>query len=187
MPAEIPARIPTSCQSYSNNVRTHYHFPLSTTIKDIKSTHRILWKKNTGEFEVKSDEKYSHYNSTFKSNRLFIRLKQTFDRQWENLIDSLGKKNKIIENKMEYITDKILEINPEKISLEVTDEGSIYYVFIKNSMKIYLQNFLLEDCGSDEAIVSIFKEEENSINYAGTLNASLETINHAIFRLSNLK
>jgi hypothetical protein len=75
-------------------------------------------------------------------------------------------------------TCTLIRIGPlNQQSLEVTNEGSIFYTVLKNDIAIYLQHFLIDEFdGTDEAIVSVFRDDdENILNFGGTL---VEAISH---------
>ena len=105
------------------------------------------------------------------SNRRFIKLEQSFLKQLEELPELFGDQNKfLLQEKMKVSTDPLLSCSPDKMSLELTNEGSIFYTLIKNDITIYLQHYLIDRFDeTDEAIVSVYKGDHNSLNYGGAL------------------
>jgi hypothetical protein len=105
------------------------------------------------------------------TTKQFIKLEQSFKQQLENHPEFFeGQKHYLLIEKMKISADALLTCQPDKISLQVTDEGSIYYTILKNDITIYFQHYLIDEFdGNDEAIVTIYKGEKNLLNYGGSL------------------
>ncbi len=127
--------------------------------------------KGTGElFNGMTGDPLASYNS-FRNLKQFIRLEKSFKSQLENDPGIFGNQNTyVLQENMKISAEALLDCMPEKISLRVTDEGSIFYTVIKGDLKIYLQHFLINEFDdTDEAIISIFQGNDNLLNYAGEL------------------
>ena len=67
------------------------------------------------------------------------------------------------------------------ISLEVTNEGSIFYTWKKNDISLYLDHYLVDEYdGKDEAIISIYKNNDKLVDFAGSLDEAIIRINNAL-------
>ena len=78
---------------------------------------------------------------------------------------------------MKISSDAILKIFPDRVSLEITDEGSIFYKIIKGDTTVFFEHFLIdEDDDTDEAIITVYQNDENILNFGGSLT---EVINEA--------
>lgn len=117
-------------------------------------------------------------NTPINDNKKFIKLEQSFSYQLEQSNDLFDGQNQYsLKEKMKLSTDALLSCYPEKISLELTVEGSIFYTLIKNDIKIYFQHFLIDEFDdSEEAIVSVFKDDYNLLNYAGSLHETISQL-----------
>jgi len=79
---------------------------------------------------------------------------------------------------MKLSAEVLLQCFPDRISLEITNEGSIFYTVRKNDITIYFQHFLVDEFdGADEAIVSVFKGENPLLNYGGSLSDTINQLN----------
>lgn len=125
----------------------------------------------TGEmYNRTTSDSLASYNP-FKNIRQFISLEKSFLKQLEEDDDIFQNQNTfLLQEKMKISAEALLDCMPDKVSLRLTDVGSIFYTIIKNDLKIYFQHFLIEEFDeSDEAIISIFSGNENVLNYAGSL------------------
>ncbi len=142
----------------------------------------IAREQGTGEMGNKFVEDSGTFQNSFNSNRQFIKLEQSFDQQLANLQEVFGEQIEyVLHEKMKLSADAILNCSPDKISLQLTREGGIFYTFLKGDTTVYFEHFLIDEYDdSDEAIVSVFKGAENVINYAGSLSDALTELNKAL-------
>ncbi|HEY4288114.1 MAG TPA: hypothetical protein VGN00_13505 [Puia sp.] len=115
-------------------------------------------------------------------NRRFIKLDRSFISQLsqENNVFS-GHPEYILREKMKISAELLLSCEPDVISLEVTNEGSIFYTWRKNDISIYLDHYLIEEHdGKDEAIVSIYKNNDKVADFAGSLDEVIVQINNSL-------
>lgn len=189
MPAEIKKKIdsyssPEAYYSFVNGA----HFPviLSGSVANINSF--IAWEQNSGESGNTFSEENVLPQNSFNNNRQFIRLEQSFQQQLDLLSNIFeGQKSYILKEKMKISVDVILNCSPDKISLQLTEEGSIFYTFLKDGSTVYFQHYLIDEYDdSDEAIVSIFKGDENIVNFAGSLSDAFTILNKSLFSESSL-
>jgi len=182
MPAELPVRIDNYFpqQAYYATFDHRGYLPvISSSVGSVNPP--IAWEQNTGE----SGNSYAEETpqNSFNTNRQFIKLQQSFDLQLEQFENLFQDQNKYaLKEKMKYSAEAILNCSPDRISLQITDEGSIFYTFLKNGSTIYFQHYLIDEYdGSDEAIISIFRGEENTINFAGSLSETFTELNKVLF------
>ena len=109
------------------------------------------------------------------STRRFINLEQSFLQQFEKRQDHFpGLTEYFAKEKMKQSAEPLLFCAPDTISLQLTQDGSIYYTVRKNDIAIYLDHFLIDEFdGRDEAIVSIFKKDEKLLDFGGTLEETM--------------
>ncbi len=140
---------------------------------------RIAWDHNTGMMQNAGAENFLIATNSFKNNKQFIKLYQSFSEQLEMNADVFfGENNYTLQEKMKISSDAILKIFPDKVSLEVTDGGSIFYKIIKGDTSIFFEHFLIaEDDGPDEAIITVYQNDENILNFGGSLTEVINETN----------
>ncbi len=113
------------------------------------------------------------------TTRDFIKLEQSFFtqmKQHEAFFD--GQNQYALHEKMKLSSELLLYSSPDAISLQLTEEGSIFYTVRKNEFYIYLQHYLIDEFDeTDEAIVSIYNRNEKLLDYGGTLEESIRQLN----------
>jgi hypothetical protein len=180
MPAEMPpireSELNPMCAYFATAEMASLRMFYATATKTQTS---IAWNPNTGDFKNNSMDDNSYLHTSFNNNRQFIHLQQSFTQCLDqNLSVFEGQNNYVLDEKMRLSADALLNYCPDKISLQVTDEGSIFYTLSKDELSIYFQHFLIDDQdGSDEAIITVYKGEENILNYGGSLVDTLGMMN----------
>lgn len=64
----------------------------------------------------------------------------------------------------------LLSMNPERLGLEVTNEGTLYYNFKKQDFDLHIETHFYYENLEDDLVVSLFKNDEPRLNIAGSLN-----------------
>lgn len=144
---------------------------------------RIDWQNNTGdEYPIGFTRSNQFARSPYNNNRQFIRLYETFN-------SALKKMPKLTEEqtlyslleKMKFSSNLLLKFNPDRISLQLTDDGAIYYTLLINNITLYVSQYLNADVeGIDEFLVSVFLGEENLLNATGNMNEILYSLNKTL-------
>jgi hypothetical protein len=191
MPAEIHNKIGFyQPEAYYSNIAGNRYLPIIQSETVIMHT-IIAWEQNTGESGNDHVEDVSYNMHSFKSNRQYIKLEQSFKQQLDSFKIFSDQNQYLLKEKMKLSAEAILNYSPDKISLQLTYEGSIFYTFIKGNTVIYFQHFLIDEFDdSDEAIISIYKDQVNIINFAGSLTDVILELNNEFmpdtsFLLSN--
>ena|GEM_PF-4493779 len=114
--------------------------------------------------------------------RPFIKLERSFNQQMLRLGgDFSGQSSYVLHEKMKMSAELLLHCSPDAISLELTDEGSIFYTVRKNHFSLYLDHYLAGEIeGKDEAIVSVFRNNDKILDFAGTLDETLIQLNKVL-------
>lgn len=138
--------------------------------------HPIAWKQNTGEIAL------SHMPINFigqvsiSNNRQFIKLQQALNKQIKLREELLSDCSTEIEANFKFSSESLLNFSPDKISLQLTDDLSIFYTILKGDLTIYFEHFITDDFDSDEVIFSVFRGNKNIINFAGSFSDSLKEL-----------
>lgn len=116
------------------------------------------------------------------SNKKFINYQLKFQEQFNRLkqyFDGMG----IVEAKLKFSSSlsPILYLNPDSLSMELTYEKSIFYTIKKGIYTIFIQHNLdIENEEDDEAILSIFKNDEKLPSCAGGLATIMQEASSVI-------
>lgn len=143
----------------------------------------IQWQENTGESGSFITEGRYASPVFFNNNRQFIHLEESFEKQLHQFEYVFQDQNIYsLNEKMRLSTEAILNYFPDKVSLELTNEGSIFYTFLKNDFIVYFQHFLIDEFdGNDEVLISIFKGAKSIINFAGSFVEGINELNKSLF------
>jgi len=114
--------------------------------------------------------------------RPFIKLQRSFNQQlsrWSG--DFCGQSNYVLREKMKLSAELLLHCSPDAISLELTEEGSIFYTVRKNHFSLYLDHYLAGEIeGKDESIVSVFRNNDKILDFAGTMDETIVQLNKVL-------
>ena len=143
---------------------------------------QIAWEHNSGDIVNSLAEGVLPVHNSFNMNRQFIQLEKSFHDQIGKYPDVFdGKPEYLLQERMKISAEAMLKCAPDKVSLEITDEGSVFYTFPKDDARIYFQHFLVEDDEEmDEALVTIYKGDDKVLNYAGSLTDTIKEL-HSFF------
>jgi hypothetical protein len=116
------------------------------------------------------------------TTRQFIKLERTFNAQLaESEACFPGQTDYVLREKMKLSSELLLHCLPDAISLQLTDEGSIFYTVRKHAFSLYLDHYLVDEFdGRDEAIVSIYKNDEKLLDFAGSLEEIVMRLNKVL-------
>jgi hypothetical protein len=109
------------------------------------------------------------------SDRQFIKLLQSFKEKIQQGGLPQGQSEFFWLEKMKISASELLDvIHPDKISLNLTHENSIFYTLLKNDIVIFFEHFLVEEHDdNDEAGFTAFRGDQKLANYGGSLHESL--------------
>ncbi|MEO5995265.1 MAG: hypothetical protein ABIN89_01115 [Chitinophagaceae bacterium] len=143
----------------------------------------IKWESNTGLITGQEiSDLRSDPTQDYKNTRQFIKLDQAFREQLKEYSEAFkGKTNFALKELMNLSSDILLKTLPDKISLQLTEEGCIFYTLLKNNITIFFSHYLTADIHDiDESIISIYKGESNLLNYAGELWETIHAANKVL-------
>jgi|SRR6185437_12454792 len=121
------------------------------------------------------------YNSILISNsdRKLIHFEKSFKNQFELLSAYFQNLNfQEANEKLSSSLISLLNINPDVISMELTRDKSIFYTLKKQDYTFFIQHFLNEiEDDEDEAILTVFKDDNKLPSYAGSLLQTISELN----------
>lgn len=124
-------------------------------------------------------ENYNSASELFENDKEFVRINHEFKTQFKAKSEYfLGLSLNDVNRKMKTSLSELLYFSPEKISLQLTNEGSLFYTFLKDGAKFYLQHYLNTANNEDEAFLNIFYSDENNENFAGELSNILQQLRY---------
>jgi hypothetical protein len=150
--------------------------------KEVPTT---LSKKNTYTALLTKPGEWRH-TPVDDTTRRYIKLEQSFLHQFEQQASNFAGQTKyVLQEKMKISSELLLHCFPDAISLQLTDEGSLFYTVRKNDIHIYLQHYLFDEFdGTDEAIVSVFRGDEKLLDYGGTLAETIAQLSAVLAKES---
>lgn len=109
------------------------------------------------------------------SDRQFIKIFKSFKEKIKQADIPEGQSEFLWLEKMKVSASELLDIiHPDRISLDLTHENSIFYTMLKNDIVIFFEHFLVEDHDdNDEAGFTAFRGNQKLTNYGGSLHESL--------------
>ena len=133
------------------------HFPINHLIQYIASKYRI------------SDDKEGMVQDTFVS------LIESFQRQIREMGEYFVSVSAIeIEEKIAITSKLLLLCKPDKISLQLTNDGSVFYTIICGDLVIYFERYIVKKVimdepeeDSEECLVAVKKRGRSVIAYFG--------------------
>lgn len=129
-----------------------------------------LSKKNTDPYLLTEPGEWDH-TPIDDTTRQFIKLERSFLKQLEQQTFSFqGLTQYALKEKMKISSEILLHCFPDAISLQLTEEGSIFYTMRKNDIHVYLQHYLIDEFDeADETIVSVYRGDDKLLDFGGTL------------------
>lgn len=116
----------------------------------------------------------THHNET---NKMFIKLNKILSEQFINISEyynniSLSE----IKSISSTIINKLISLSPDALSLELTNEESIFYTFKRDAYSFYIQHYFeTEDDGFNATLVT-FKGDNKIDSINGDINNILASI-----------
>jgi hypothetical protein len=150
----------------------------------------IGWQNNTGD-----DCSIGFCNSNLltrstsnNNNRQFIRLVESFKDSIHRYPEFKKQLNPFSwEEKMKFSANLLLKFSPDKISLQITSGGSIYYTLLLGDLTLYVSHYLnAEEEDVDEYLVSVFSGEQGILHAAGNVNEVLQSL-QKVFNRHNIR
>jgi len=112
--------------------------------------------------------------SVIESNNKFINLLTSLNEQFSQLshyYNNQPRINKVFSQACSYL----LELNPDKISVELTYNDSIEFAFKKNDFTFFFELFI-EDSHADEVIYSSYYKSTKRPSYAGDFISAINSL-----------
>lgn len=103
------------------------------------------------------------------TDSLFLKLDQSWNSQYESMKEYFTTDKFSLTEKVKWFIELLLQFNPDKMTLEVTRDKSIFYTIIKDNVTIYAEHYveLNDNDELDELIVSIYIDSAQTFNYGG--------------------
>ena len=119
----------------------------------------------------------------FSNDKILIDTRLSIKNQLKHYL-SYYEENRINKEYLNYIFEtslnEILKFNPEKLSVEITHDYSLFYSIFKNDIKVYLEFFLKNEEDEDSAMLSVYKSDENMKSFGGSWHYIFEKLKSEI-------
>lgn len=133
---------------------------------------------NMGIFDQMSLDETGSDLRILETNNKFIDLFTEFNNQYKILTDLYSGFSYLeIERIFSKTCSKLLELNPDKISVELTYNQSIVFTFKKDSYTFFFERFI-DDSNQekDEVIFSFYKDAKKLPSFAGSFELAISSI-----------
>lgn len=139
---------------------------------------------------VKLSRKRVDSSEVFREiDRKIISLDKEFNKQYEKCNEIYSKEDYYdYRDKFSKLTLEMLKMNPEKLSIELTNEKSAFFTAIKGDITLFFEQYLeeLEDDNEDEALVSVYVNKESKEGYSGSLKYCLNKARTILYDITSV-
>lgn len=145
-----------------------------TTIRKIDrhTTEKVF----SAQHEIGTQHKYGN-------DKILINTRLSIKNQLKHYL-SYYEENRINQKYLNYIFEtslnEILKFNPDRLSVEITHDFSLFYTIFKNDIKVYLEFFLKNEEDEDSAMLSVYNSNENMKSFGGSWHYIFEKLKSEI-------
>lgn len=117
-------------------------------------------------------------------SKTFVRYMQKFLKHYEAVKDKIsGYSEPDIRKKVENSLSELLLINAEAMSVELTEEDTLFFTIKKSNYSFYIDQYLRSDFNDDnEFVMTMFKETKMFSSKSGDLQYLVKTINEELLQ-----
>ena len=120
-----------------------------------------------------------HKESDLLISRKFVKILRDLENQFgsDDYFNSESFTN--IKSKIEPFISYLLSLSPDNIKAEATYDDSVFFTFVKNGKKYFLEKYLNDSIGFDDIEMSLVGNDdpENTRSYGGTTSQVLREFN----------
>lgn len=113
-----------------------------------------------------------------KKNRRYVEYISEFTNKWNSEKQHFNSFTKdFVWGKFKVTIDQLLQLKPDYLSFNLTDDCSIFFKAMAKEKNIYLELFFDEDVeGNVEAITNIYKDGKVVIAYGGSIEDTFQKV-----------
>lgn len=129
---------------------------------------------------IRADQYFrKHKESDLLISRKFVKILRDLENQLgsDDYLKSESFTN--IRSKIEPFISYLLSLSPDNIKAEATYDNSVFFTFVKNGKKYFLEKYLNDSIGFDDIEMSLVVNDdpENTRSYGGTISQVLREFN----------
>lgn len=129
---------------------------------------------------IRADQYFrKHKESDLLISRKFVKILRDLENQFgsDDYFNSESFTN--IRSKIEPFISYLLSLSPDNIKAEATYDDSVFFTFVKNGKKYFLEKYLNDSIGFDDIEMSLVVNDdpENTRSYGGTTSQVLREFN----------
>lgn len=129
---------------------------------------------------IRADQYFrKHKESDLLISRKFVKILRDLENQFgsDDYFNSESFTN--IRSQIEPFISYLLSLSPDNIKAEATYDDSVFFTFVKNGKKYFLEKYLNDSIGFDDIEMSLVVNDdpENTRSYGGTTSQVLREFN----------
>lgn len=130
----------------------------------------------------------TEYRANSGLNKTFVNARESISYQYHELQEFFNTLSleKVLSSSLKVL-NKILNIDPNAVSFELTSDKSIIFVIKVNVFTFFYQVFLDHDEEEDEAILSIYNKKEKMPSYAGSKDELFNIISEKYIKRTSIQ
>jgi len=127
-----------------------------------------------------NSNKKPYYEETYELTEVdkkYIHIEKSLKKQWQELRSFYESDvYDLLKNGMKQSLPLLLDLNPNKISLQISYDKSIFYTIIKNGITIYFDHFIQIEEDMDEVVVNVYKNKQKIFSGSSSLENSYQKV-----------
>lgn len=142
---------------------------------------------NSGTHGSKIGGPFAGAKTFYNEEREFVKLVKAFSTALDDeKKEKFGNDGFKATEAMKMSASLLLQCRPDKISVQLTEDGSIFYTLIIDNLTIYFEHYPMSDLDDlDEVVLTIYNEKENILNVSGEMHEVIAAAN-GILRKHNI-
>lgn len=129
---------------------------------------------------IRADQYFrKHKESDLLISRKFVKILRDLENQFASDTYLKSESFTNIRSKIEPFISYLLSLSPDNIKAEATYDNSVFFTFVKNGKKYFLEKYLNDSIGFDDIEMSLVVNDdpENTRSYGGTISQVLREFN----------
>jgi hypothetical protein len=138
------------------------------------------WEMSTGVTDTSRDPNafQAPGRKYYNEKTQFIKLDQSFNAALKEKNNMAGYDEYRFVEAMRMSANILLKCRPDKVSVQLTEDNSIFYTLIVGSITIYFEHYPMSDLDElDEVVLTIYNDKENILSVSGEMHEVITAAN----------
>ncbi|MFN8250353.1 MAG: hypothetical protein U0V75_00630 [Ferruginibacter sp.] len=126
-------------------------------------------------------ESFEEQQTILPQTKVFISYIQRFNKEYEHHKEFLiGYSEEEIRQKVTSSLSNFLTLNPDALSIEISEDATLFYTIKKNNKNFYIDQYIdLNKNEDDEFILTAFKSDEVKLISSGSITRIINDIQNS--------